>query len=165
MTRFSVRNRSVADIPARRIQIWDLISSPERLARLTPLVRTIRADGEQWCWQLTTISAFGVRVAPSFVELMRFDDQRTISFSPAAGGDGRAGAEGDYRLSDNADGTTRLAIDLTMSVELPLPGFLRGGVERLMASMMRKTGARFAQNVYRELGIDGSGIVVREGAA
>ena len=53
--------------------LWAVLSSPSRLAELTPLVSAITADGDRWCWQLRSISALGVTVAPSFVEQMGFD--------------------------------------------------------------------------------------------
>ena len=155
MTTFSSRNVSEADVPAPRADIWAILTDPARLASITPLVRSIKADGDLWCWQLAGISALGVKVAPSFVERMDFVDGERIEFTPAppAGTEERAGATGTYVLSDAGDGT-HLAIDITIEADLPLPKVAKRAVEKVMASMMERTGDRFARNLYDQLGLD-----------
>ena len=84
---------------------------------------------------------------------MTFDDGRRIEYThrAPAGTNERAGAEGWYELSD-ADGGTRLAISLTLCVELPLPRAARTPVEKVMLSTMRRTGDRFSKNLLDHLG-------------
>lgn len=156
MTTFSSRNRSTAEVPASRDAIWSVLSDPDALARLTPLVRGITADDDLWCWQLNGISALGVSVAPAFTERMTFTDGTCIAFrpDPPFGERQRAGATGTYELSDGDEGTTHLAIDITIDVDLPLPKLSAKAVERVMASTMARTGDRFARNLYGELGLD-----------
>ncbi|HEX2575035.1 MAG TPA: SRPBCC family protein [Aquihabitans sp.] len=157
MASFSSRNQSTAVVPARRSAIWAVLSDPEALAELTPLVKGITADGDLWCWQLGGISALGVSVSPSFTERMNFVEGQRIEFTPDPPfGEQRAGAEGTYLLSDADDGATRLAIDITITAELPLPRMARGAVEKVMASTMARTGDRFARNLYARLGLDPS---------
>lgn len=143
-------------MPADPAAIWKVLSSPDRLAQLTPLIKAITAKGPIWCWQLNGISALGVTVAPSFTERMTFTEGERIEFrhDPPTGADERAGAEGVYRLSDGGEGLTHLAVDITIEVELPLPAVSRRAVQRVMATSMERTGDRFAQNLYRHLGID-----------
>ncbi len=158
MTTFSSRNRSKARVPARRDAIWEILSQPDSLAALTPLVKGIEADGDTWCWQLAGISALGVSVAPSFTEAMSFEEGRHIGFRhdpPDKNGE-RAGANGNYDLRDAADGATELAIDITICVELPLPRLSRRAVEKVMATTMAKTGDAFARNLYQRLGLNPS---------
>lgn len=155
MATFSSRNQSTAVVPAEREAIWAVLSDPEALAELTPLVKAIRADGDLWCWQLSGISALGVSVAPSFTERMTFAEGERIEFSPDPPfGEQRAGAEGTYRLSDAPKGSTKLAIDITITAELPLPRAARRAVEKVMATTMARTGDRFARNLYVRLGLD-----------
>lgn len=160
MTTFSSRNVSEADVPAPRSAIWAILTDPDRLAAITPLVRSIEADGDLWCWQLTGISALGVKVAPSFVERMEFTQAERIEFAPAPppGTEERGGATGTYRLSDVvlADDVagTHLTIDITIEADLPLPQVSRRAVEKVMATTMERTGARFARNLYDQLGLD-----------
>ncbi|MGI8755047.1 MAG: SRPBCC family protein [Acidimicrobiales bacterium] len=156
MTTFSSRNRSTAIVPAPRSAIWDALSDPNSLASLTPLVSEIRASGDTWSWALTGISALGMTVAPTFTEQMTFEDQRHIGFRhdpPEAGGE-RAGANGHYDLADAPNGATRLVIDITICVELPLPKLSTRAVERVMATTMARTGDAFARNLYTRLGLD-----------
>lgn len=160
MTTFSARNVSEADVPAPRSAIWAILTDPDRLAAITPLVRSIEADGDLWLWQLTGISALGVKVAPAFYERMEFTEAERIEFTPAPppGTEDRGGATGTYRLSDaslpeGGEGT-HLAIDITIEADLPLPKVSRRAVEKVMASMMDRTGARFARNLYEQLGLD-----------
>jgi len=157
MASFSSRNQSTAVVPAKRDAIWAVLSDPEALAELTPLVKAITADGDLWCWQLGGISALGVSVSPSFTERMTFAEGERIEFSPEPPfGTQRAGADGTYLLSDAPEGVTRLAIDITISAELPLPRLAKGAVEKVMAATMTKTGDRFARNLYQRLGLDPS---------
>lgn len=153
MATFSSRNQSTAVVPARREAIWAVLADPEALAELTPLVKAISADGDLWCWQLNGISALGISVAPSFTERMTFVEGERIDFKPDPP-DQRAGAVGTYVLSDEGDGATRLAIDIAITADLPLPRAARRAVEKVMATTMTKTGDRFARNLYQRLGLD-----------
>jgi carbon monoxide dehydrogenase subunit G len=152
MTWFSSRNVSVADVDAKPADIWAIVSSPTHLARLTPMVTSIDASGDRWRWRMTKISALGVGIAPTFTEQMDFDEGKAIRFRHEGDGE-RAGAEGTYELSDGPRGGTHLAVDITLKVDLPLPGVSRPAVERVMKTMMARTGARFAANLCRELGV------------
>ena len=119
------------------------MSSPESLAELTPLVKRITADADRWCWQLTSISVFGVHIEPSFTEQMHFVEGRRITFEhPPPPGHRSGPGDWAYTLEDSATGGTHLSVDITLHVELPLPALLRQTVERVMASMMARTGRR-----------------------
>lgn len=156
MNRFEARNISTADVPAARGDIWDVLSSPETLAELTPLLDGITVHGEKWCWKLGGISALGVEIAPSFTERMEFEPQETIKFAhdPPPGAKERAGADGIYTLEAIDDTTTHLEIDITLHVELPLPRASRRAVERIMSTTMTKTGNVFGERLYERLGVD-----------
>jgi carbon monoxide dehydrogenase subunit G len=155
MARFESRNVSTARVPAPRADIWAIVTSPESLAELTPLIDRISADGDVWCWKLKRISALGVHVEPSFTELMTFDDGRKMTFEhrPPPATTEMAGARGVYTLADGADGGTDLSVDITIHVDLPLPAISRRAVQRVMASLMARTGDKFAENLYARLGI------------
>jgi carbon monoxide dehydrogenase subunit G len=163
VTRFQNRNRSEADLPVERQRIWEVLTDPGCLASLTPLIRDITADGDTWCWQLSGISALGVSMAPSFTERMVFTPVERIEYhhAPPAGTTEKAGAEGVYTLSELDGDRTRLFIDLTMWVDLPLPKLSRRAVERVMAESMQRAGDRFAENLYRHLDIDPSAVEIR----
>jgi len=163
VTRFESRNLSEADVPATRAAIWEVLSDPGLLARFTPLIKAITAHGDLWCWQLTGISALGLKASPSFSERMTFTEQERIEFrhDPPAGATEKAGADGLYTLADLDRGRTHLAIDITIWVELPLPKLSRRAVERVMAESMARTGDRFAHNLYDHLGIDPAQVVDR----
>ena len=156
MARFESRNVSTASVPAPRADIWAIVTSPESLAELTPLIDRISADGDVWCWKLKRISALGVHVEPSFTELMTFEDGRKMTFehSPPPGATEMAGAKGVYTLADGAGGGTDLSVDITIHVDLPLPAISRRAVQRVMASLMARTGDKFADNLYARLGIE-----------
>jgi carbon monoxide dehydrogenase subunit G len=158
VTRFEATNRSEADVPAPREKIWEVVTSPDLLAKLTPVIDRITADGDVWRWQLGTISALGASVTPSFTEHMHFDDGHRLSYEHRPEDDRRerAGANGTYVLSDLDDGGTHLAVDLTLHVDLPLPGLSRRAVEGVMRATMARAGQRFAENLYAHLGLPGS---------
>lgn len=158
LTTFSSRNRSVAVVPAPRREIWAVVSDADALAELTPIVRSIDVDGDgaTWTWHLRGINALGVSVAPTFTESMLFDEPSSLRFEhrPPNGRNERAGAHGTYLLDAVDDGHTRLSIDLTLCVELPLPRLSRRVVEATMAATMQRAGDRFATNLYERLGLD-----------
>ena len=163
MTRFESTNVSTAAVPAPRDAIWAIVTSPQALAELTPLIDRIAADGDTWCWKLKPIAALGVRIEPSFTEQMTFDGEERMTFEhrPPAGTSELAGARGVYTLADRPDGGTDLSVDITIHVELPLPKISRRAVERVMAAMMSRTGDKFAENLYARLGIDASAASMR----
>jgi len=162
MSTFSSRNVSSADVPASGADIWRVLTDAPLLARLTPLVKRIDADGSTWVWHLAGISALGVTVAPTFTEQMTFTEPSEIVFAhrPPDGRSERAGANGVYRLTELDAGRTRLGIDITLCVELPLPRLSRRVVEGVMAASMQRTGDRFAINLYDHLGIDPAAVDV-----
>jgi carbon monoxide dehydrogenase subunit G len=155
MARFESRNVSEAAVAAPREDIWAIVTSPDALAELTPLIDRITADGDRWCWQLKRISALGVNVEPSFTEHMTFEDGRRMTFEhrPPPGKSEVAGASGVYTLADRPDGGTDLSVDITIHVELPWPSISRRAVQRVMAGLMARTGDKFAENLYARLGI------------
>ncbi|HZZ49086.1 MAG TPA: SRPBCC family protein [Pseudonocardia sp.] len=154
MTRFSASNDSKAVVEADRSKIWAVLTDPDLLAELTPLLRRIDVDGEMWRWQLIRLSAAGVGVSTTFTERMHFDEGRRIEFShePPKGTTERTGVNGFYDLSD-ADGGTALHIRLTMHVDLPLSRAAKPVVVGTMNRAMRHTGDRFAANLLKHLGI------------
>lgn len=164
MTVFSARNTSASIVPAPSSEIWQLITDPDTLAALTPLVRSIEASGSHWRWTLDGIAALGLSVDAVFTERMEFTEGRRIVFShdPPGTGQELAGLEGVYDLTPIDGAATDLAIDLMLSIDLPLPGLSRKAVESAMRSMMRTTGRMFASNLYEALGLDPSKIRITE---
>ena len=155
MSRFRSRNYSVATVPADVDSLWSVVTDTATLAELTPLVAHIEAHGDRWSWTLIGVHALGVSVAPTFTERMIFEPQRRIVFQhdPPTGVHERAGADGVYELVEVDPSTTRLSIDITAWVELPLPSLARRAVEGVMATTMRRAGDAFARRLYRHLGI------------
>lgn len=152
VTTFSATVNSQADVSAPRSAVWAALTDPDLLPQLTPLLESISADGDTWCWSMMKISALGVSVAPSFTEKMTFDEPGRIEYThtPPNGARERAGAEGVYDLTDIESGT-RLSIELTLHVDLPLPKAAEPAVRRVMEKTMQRTGERFSQNLLRHL--------------
>ena len=78
MTVFSARNISTSAVPALSDEIWKLITDPDTLAALTPLVQSIEASGSRWQWTLNGIQMLGPKLDPSFTERMEFTEGRQI---------------------------------------------------------------------------------------
>jgi len=156
MATFSCTNRSEAIVAADQQTIWDALTDPQLLVRLTPLLTGIDADGDTWRWHLTSISALGVGIAPVFTEQMTFTPTRQIRFThrPPPGVKEHAGVEGHYELEPAAHGT-HLLVELTMSVDLPLPRLSAPAVQRVMSVTMARTGERFSANLLKHLGLKG----------
>ena len=154
MTRFNARDRSTEVVRAERKAVWAALTDPELLPRLTPYLHSIDVDGDRWRWNMARIPVLGLSVAPSFTERMTFDEPRRIGFThdPESHQE-KAGVEGTYELEEVADGT-RLAIDIDICVDLPLPGLSRSAVQGAMRGVIGVMGRRFATNLLRHLGAD-----------
>jgi carbon monoxide dehydrogenase subunit G len=161
VTAFSTRDISTAVVAAPRADIWALVSDPTTLAELTPLIDSIDQSDDLWTWRLKGISALGVSVAPSFTERMRLVEPASIDFRHDPPTSELAGAHGTYQLTEIDPASTELHIDITLCADLPLPGLARKAVEKVMATMMRRTGDAFAANLYDRLGIPESDRVER----
>lgn len=155
MSRFSVTTESEAVVAAERSAIWAVLTDPELLPELTPLLRRIDVEGDLWRWHLVGLSVLGVGITPVFTERMRFDDLRRIDYAhePPPGVTERTGTDGWYELSD-AEGGTRLGISLTLTVELPISALAAPAVKGVMRSTLYRTGERFSANLLRHLGAD-----------
>lgn len=163
MTRFSTRIESSDVVGAPREAIFAVLQDPDLLAELTPLVEAITRidDTPRWRWQLAGISALGTRFHPCFTVAMHFQEPARIDFAhdPPAGASEHAAAEGIYELDEVSasdefpDGGTRVAIQLDVHVELPLPKVSRRAVEGVMHRTTEKMGERFAVNLRRHLGV------------
>ena len=164
MTWFSARNISLSTVPVPLDVIWPLITDPNTLASLTPLVRSIEASGSHWLWTLNGIEGLGLKVEPEFTERMEFTPKEQIVFThdPPAGSRERASVEGTYDFTPVDDDSTELKVDLTLAVNLPLPRLSRVAVESIMHASMRVTGQRFASNLYKQLGLDPDDVDITE---
>lgn len=152
MARFSATSENEAVVSADRTAVWSLLTDPETLVELTPLLTDITTDGDLWRWQLVHIPVLGVSVAPSFTERMSFDPERRIDFdhAPPQGRTERASAKGCYVLRDADDGT-HLAVSLEIWVDLPLPKLAGRSVNAVMSRVMKRMGDRFSANLLRRL--------------
>ncbi len=152
MTWFEVTDESEAIVPAERQQVWDLLTDPEALVRMTPFLQDIDVDGEHWTWRLGVIKALGSSVAPSFTERMQFEDGELIEFrhDPPEPDAETAGVDGSYRLAEVEDGTS-LAISFTVRVRLPLPRATSPAVRTAMRGVLARMGDGFAKNLDKEL--------------
>ena len=152
MTVFTATNDSTAVVEASREEIWDILTDPEELPRLTPNLERIDADGDTWVWHMSRMPILGTSLAPSFTEKMTFDEPSRIEYThaPPEGAKERAGAEGVYDLRE-VEGGTELKISLTISVDLPLPKLSKGAVTRVMNKVIERMGDQFADNLLSRL--------------
>jgi carbon monoxide dehydrogenase subunit G len=154
---FTRNRRDTADVPHPVEAVWDLLVDPDAVARLTPMVTRIEADGDHWLWCLQGVPLTGRALDLSMSETMTFEPQTRIGFTHAPlERHLQAGAEGHYGL-EPIDAGTRLTIDLTVSARLPVPGVARPAVQTAMAQVLRHMGTRFAANMLAELERRGSG--------
>lgn len=153
MTWFEQSITSTATVAATQDEVWAALVDPDLLAKFTPFLKHIEADGDTWRWHLTSLTVLGIGLAPVFTEQMTFDEPTYIEYAHRPPGKAeRAGADGWYKLEEVDEGT-HLEIKLTMHVDLPLSKMAGPAVERVMSSMMQRTGDRFAANLLRHLGV------------
>ena len=91
----------MATVPVEPERIWDVLTQPELVAEMTPLVDRIERRGQLWTWTLAGISGLGLEVAPSFTVRMSFVPISRIDYrhEPPPGVTERAGvAQGTFYL-------------------------------------------------------------------
>ena len=155
MTTFKVATTSSATVHADRQRVWDALTDPDLLPRLTPYLRCIdaRADsrGDRWTWHLVRIPVLGSMVSPSFTEVMTFDEPSRLDFvHDPERVDEKAGVAGSYTLEETHGGTD-VSIELAITVDLPFPGLTRPAVQAAMRAVVATMGARFSHNLVRHL--------------
>ncbi|MEO6021330.1 MAG: SRPBCC domain-containing protein [Knoellia sp.] len=152
MATFTATKTSEATVAYPRDLVWDVLTDPTTVAKLTPLVRSITANGDLWKWQLAKIPVLGQSFELGFTEAMTYDPKSRITFAHTPEGDERAGTDGRYDLSD-ADGkkSTRLQIKLKVTVDLPFPGLLKPAIQTTMQGVIAAMGSGFARAIEKEL--------------
>jgi carbon monoxide dehydrogenase subunit G len=155
MATFSARTHAEAIVLAPQQDIWDALVDPDLMARFTPFLKRITADGDHWLWQMSGIDVLGIKVAPSFTEQMVFDEPQLIEFKhdPPAGVTEKASVEGWYELGPAPDGDgTSLVTDLEITIELPLPRAAGRAVRATMSKVIDTMGDKFSKNLLDHLG-------------
>jgi carbon monoxide dehydrogenase subunit G len=152
MTRFSADTRAEAVVTAPRADVWAALTDPALVGEMTPFVKSIRADGEHWLWQMGGLKVLGVGIAPAFTELMVLDEPERIEFrhDPPDGEPERSGVEGWYALSEVEAGT-RLVTSLEITLDLPLPRASSRAVKAAMGGVIDQMGERFSKNLLAHL--------------
>jgi carbon monoxide dehydrogenase subunit G len=155
VTSFSSRTQTEAVVLAPQQDIWDALVDPELMARFTPFLQRITANGDHWVWELSGLNVLGLKVAPAFTEKMEFTEPDRIEFrhDPPAGTSEQAGVEGWYALSP-VEGGTHLVTDLEITVDLPLPKISGGAVRATMKKVIDTMGDRFSQRLLDHLGAE-----------
>lgn len=154
MTVFRHKLTSTATITASREQVWAALTDPDLVARITPQVSGITADGDHWTWQMSGFEAVGVKLAPCFRVKMSYHEPERISWvgDPAPGSKDRVTTDGLYTLGEAAGGNTDLYIELVVKADLPLPGLSKAAVTTAMGRTMAVMGDRFSKNLLDHLG-------------
>ena len=161
MTRFAAGTRAEAVVDAPRAAVWAALTDPDVVARLTPFVRRIVADGdgaqgaERWRWEMSGLTVLGIGIAPTFTERMTYDEPARIEFrhDPPAAESERSAVEGWYRLEEVGAGT-RLTTSMEITVDLPLPRVSAGAVRAAMGRVIDQMGERFSRNLLAHLGAE-----------
>ncbi len=153
MRTFSAQTSAEALVPHPPADIWEVLVDPALVARFTPFVKQITADGDLWTWELSGIKVMGAGFAPVFSERMSLEEPKRIEFrhEPPDGATERAGVHGWYDLEDRGADGTRLATSLEICVELPLPRAAGPAVRTAMKGVMATMGDRFSKNLLRHL--------------
>ncbi len=155
MTWFTATRTSEAVVTAEQQQVWDVLNDPAEVARLTPLVRRIEVDGDHWRWIMEEIPGLGISLAPAFTVLIETDEPSCITFThdPPDGTKERAAVEGSYGLSPHEQGT-RLDIEITVRVDLPLSRLAKPAVKAAMNGVLASIGRGFGRNLLDRLDAD-----------
>lgn len=155
MTWFSSKRSSSAVITADREQVWAVLTDPDAVADMTPLVRSVEVDGDHWRWSMDEVPGLGVSIAPAFTVRMESDEPSRLSFThdPPEGERERAGVEGVYTLTEHEQGTL-LDIDLEVRVDLPLAKLAKPAVRTAMDGVLATMGRGFGRALLDRLDAD-----------
>jgi carbon monoxide dehydrogenase subunit G len=155
MSSFSAKTRAESVVLAPQQDIWDVLVDPVLMARFTPFLRSITADGDHWLWEMSGLNVLGLKVAPAFTELMVLTEPDRIEFhhDPPAGRTEKAGVEGWYALAPTDDGT-ELVTELTITLDLPLPKASGRAVRATMRKVIDTMGDRFSHRLLEHLGAE-----------
>jgi carbon monoxide dehydrogenase subunit G len=152
MTRFTASNRSSATLKSSRKDVWNALTDPELLPKLTPYLQRIDVDGDRWTWNMTKVPILGKSIGTTFTEVMTFEEPERIEYThDKSRKDENAGVEGVYLLEEDGSGC-RVSIDLGVSMDLPFPKATRRAVEGTIRGVMAAMGRRFAHNLLKHLG-------------
>ncbi len=152
MTTFTATNKSSATLKSSRSDVWDALTDPVLLPKLTPYLQRIDVDGDRWTWHVTKVPVLGKNIGSSFTEVMTFEKPTRIEYQhDPQRTEEKTSVHGDYHLEDKGSGT-RVSIELRVSVELPFPRAMRRPVEGAIAAVMAGMGRRFSTNLLRHLG-------------
>ena len=152
MATFTSANRSTATITADVDAVWDVLTDPLLIARLTPFLQSVEEEGTHWVWQMTKVPVLGKSFSFTFRERMDFDEPHRIDFThdPAPGADEAAGVTGWYALAPRPAGT-HLETSMQITVDLPFPGLVRPAVVTAMKGVIALMGQRCAHNLLTHL--------------
>jgi carbon monoxide dehydrogenase subunit G len=155
MSSFSAKTHAEAVVLAPQQEIWDALVDPALMARFTPFLKSITADGDLWRWQLSGLNVLGAKVSPAFTERMVFREPHRIEFrhDPPAGTTEQAGVAGWYALTPTDDGT-ELVTELEITLDLPLPKASGPAVRAAMRKVIDRMGDRFSENLLEHLGVE-----------
>jgi carbon monoxide dehydrogenase subunit G len=119
MVWFSTSTTFSGTMTASRDTVWAALADPATVARLTPFVSSIHADGDLWRWEMASLPVLGMAITRASPKRMTFTDRSRIEYThaPSPGGTERTGVEGACTLTD-VEGGTHHAIDLTVHAEL-----------------------------------------------
>ncbi len=152
MTRFTASNKSTATLKSSRKEVWAALTDPELLPKLTPYLQRIDVDGDRWTWHVTKVPVLGKSIGTTFTEVMTFEEPQRINYShDESRTEETSSVEGEYLLEEDGSGC-RVAIDISVSVDLPFPRATRRAVEGTMKGVMAAMGRRFARNLLKHLG-------------
>ena len=135
-----------------------MLVDPDLIARFTPFVTKIEADGDHWIWSMSGLKVLGKGFSATFTEKMTLDEGKRIEFThdPPPGGE-RAAVNGWYQLEDtdpdNPGAGVKLKTSLEICVDLPLPKMSGGAVRTAMKGVMATMGDRFSKNLLDHLGV------------
>jgi carbon monoxide dehydrogenase subunit G len=155
MSSFSAKTRAASVVLAPQQDIWDVLVDPVLMARFTPFLTRITADGDHWRWEMSGLNVLGLKVAPAFTERMVLTEPDRIEFhhDPPAGVEEKAGVEGWYSLTPTEDGTA-LVTELEITLELPLPKASGRAVRATMRKVIDTMGDRFSHRLLEHLGVE-----------
>ncbi|KGN31529.1 hypothetical protein N802_03940 [Knoellia sinensis KCTC 19936] len=155
MATFSATKTSEAMVDHPRDLVWEVLTDPAAVARLTPMVRSIKAtttgNRELWHWELAKIPVLGKSFELGFTEEMTYDPQTRITFRHAPDREELAGTDGRYDLNDAGKDATDLRIELTVTVDLPFPRLAKPAVQASMQGVLTAMGAGFERAIEKEL--------------
>lgn len=141
----NVERSLVVAAPPQRV--WETVSDVSRLGELMPEVERYEPVDDGWRWVLVEQQRLGRTFQPRFTVRYELEEPERVRFERVAAPGDSAQAGGLIAVGRSDGERTEASFRLELTVDLPVPGLLRGSVATMLSDEIRRLADGFLTNV------------------